>query len=187
MRIYSAITKRKRTVVLLFLTVSVIFFAVSCTHRRDNVLYYQRHAAAVTGTLITDTGEFYVRITLSLYDTESDTEEVTLRDALIEFTYPEEIKGYTVNVFGGNVTAALGGITVPILDDEECRAFDIVSLFSIPEDTLSSVTKNDEDGVTAVFGDKMRFFISFDSASGMPVMIEKENGIKLKIDGYFLE
>lgn len=188
---------KKRRFLLFLFSLSLLLFQLSCAPIAEDVLYYQRSAAEVTGTLYTDTGEFYVKISLSEYDfdgntaniaSDSDSEaaEKALRDAVIVFTYPEEISGYTISVSGGNLTASFGETVFPLGDGAYKRAKEIVSLFMIPEGGLSSVTKKENGTVMAEFGSDGETYVCFDPSGSLPAEIGR-GGVILKTDGYFLE
>ena len=144
-------------------------------------LWYQDIGAEVAGTLHTDTGDFYVRITL--YPSIAEEYTVSLRDAEIEYTYPESLSGYKVTSRNGQITLSYGEFAVPCGDGASDRFFEIVKLFSIDAEALCSVTGG-EDGITVLsFGEGADTKVSVCTENSFPVMIESGE-VKFKIDEY---
>ncbi len=169
---------RKLLVAVLFiLTLSV----TACAPEEKDPLYYQSEGAHVSGTLLTDTGTFYIKLTL--YPSTSDEYVPSLRDAVIEFTYPDTLKGYAVRAKDGHVTLSSGELSLPISEEASVRFRDIIGLFSIDGGLLYSVS-NDADGYTTLlFDTDEKITVTLITENSLPTVIERGD-LTLKIDEY---
>lgn len=153
----------------------------SCAVGAKDPLWYQNMGAEISGTLRTDTGDFYIGLTL--YPSEAEEYTASVRDAVIEYTYPESISGCKVTAENGRFTISSGELTLPCGETAGERFRELIKLFSIDAETLYSV-ENGDDGITVMYFDcDSGVRVSINSADSMPVMIES-GGLKFKIDEY---
>ncbi len=162
--------KYKLTLLLLLIFVPFVLF--SCTGIHMDILSYQPPAADVAGILKTDTGEFYIKISIDPYDGDG------LRFGVIEYASPESIRGLSYSV-SENVTVTVGSLTVPCGDTAAKKARDIMSLFAVNGEKAPSVTT--KDGVRTAEFDGVT--LKFKNGEDVPFEISG-NGMTLYIDGY---
>lgn len=167
---------------LLFALIPLLFLS-SCEGVGRSPLFYQEEAATVSGTLYTDTGVFYVTITLSPYSADAE-----LRDCVIKYSYPSEMSGYEVTVNGGNVTVGAEGLTVPLSERAAVRYLDVVRLFTLDGESLYSAEKDENGELFCSFGCYGGVFVTVDPDTSLPVrIVRSDSSIDLKIDNYLLD
>lgn len=160
-----------------------LFFLSSCSRGGREPLFYQESAATVSGTLYTDTGDFYVTVSLSSCGAED-----TSRDCVIEYSYPTELAGYTVAVNGGNVTLTAEGLTVPLSGGASRRYLDVMRLFTLDGESLYSAEKTEDGELICSFGCCGGVSVVTDPDTSLPVRIYKSDGsIDFKIDNYSID
>lgn len=169
----------KKLTAIVLLILALCFTA--CAPEGKDPLYYQSEGAHVSGRLTTDTGTFYIKLTL--YPSEAQEYIASPRDAVIEFTYPDTLKGCGATVKGGNVTLSSGEMSLPLSEASASRFYDIVGLFSIDGGALYSVS-NDADGYTTLcFDTDEKITVTLNTETSHPAVIER-GGLTLKIDEY---
>ncbi len=160
-----------------------LFFLFSCRDGGRSPLYYQQSAAEASGTLYTDTGDFYVTVTLAPYDGTGH-----VRDGEIVYSYPEEMAGYKVSVSGGNVTLSAEGLTVPLAGGAALRYLDVIKLFTLDENSLYSAERSDNGELLCSFGCYGGVLVTVDPETSLPVRICKSDGsIDFKMDNYSID
>ncbi len=168
--------------ILLFALIPLLLLS-SCESDGRSPLFYQESAATVSGTLYTDTGVFYVTVTLSPYDADAER-----RDCVIKYSYPSEMSGYEVTVNGGNVTVGTEGLTVPLSERTAVRYLDVVRLFTLDGESLYSAEKDGNGELFCSFSCYGGVFVAVDPDTSLPVRIGRSDGsIDFKIDNYLLD
>ena len=168
----------KRLAFILILTLTLAL--VSCAPADADPLSYQDRASEVTGTVTTETGTFSFVVTLP-----EMTDVMTRRDADILLTAPETLAGITVTVQGKVVTMSSGDVTLPVSTEAAGGWLELVGLFSLDGNAVSSVTGDGGTVTVGIGAAPCRTLVTIDTAAGTPTQIMTEDGrLSLTIDKY---
>ena len=164
-----------KKIIIPVILVSILL--VSCTAGVDSERFfdYQKKDLSVAGKWTENSAEYGVVLTMSAPG-EKDGVRKFMK---IEFTSPETVAGTAYVFEDGELTAALGDMTVPVNAENAEKVFRIAEMFSLKSEDIRNISV-DKDGKTVAVGKGWEVTTG---EKGKPVRIVTENS-SLDIDKF---
>lgn len=145
-----------------------LFLLCSCDFEGD-YLAYQKNAIEAEVDFTINDRSFSALVELSA----PVGEDISLRDAKITFTAPENLAGVTVKRGTASSSVSLGGIEIPLVSPALAGFFDIADAFSI-DGTLEKIETSNGENVLLITAANGNYTVFLDVEKKIPKRIDVE-------------